>query len=74
MADELDKVVEDPPDVDIAKPRVASVDIAIDKHPTAPLHNLVMSLDLENPEAVASFLEAVAASIRERKRIVLIIE
>jgi len=62
-------------------------DIAIDRCPTKPLEprehptgamgkldRLRMTLDLADPEAVANFLEAVAASIRERRRIVLVIE
>lgn len=50
------------------------VEIAIDRCPTKPLHALKMGLDLEDPDAVASFLEAVAKSIREKRRIILIIE
>ncbi len=49
--------------------------IAVDKRPTRPLPDrLTMTLDLEDPGAVASFLEAVAKSIRAKRRIVLIIE
>jgi hypothetical protein len=49
--------------------------IAIDKRPTKPLHErLSVSCDLDDPDAVANFLEAVARLIREKRRIVLIID
>lgn len=53
-------------------------DIAFDKRPTKPLSmgNKTISLEMElsNPDAVAIFLEAVATSVRERRRIKLVIE
>lgn len=50
--------------------------ISIDRSPTRPMifHPLQLSIDLENPEGVAEFLEAVAKSIREKRRIVFIVE
>ena len=59
----------DPPDTEVVEE-----EIAIDRCPTKPLHVLKMGLDLEDADAVAAFLEAVARSIREKRRIVLIIE
>lgn len=49
-----------------------------DKRPTDKVGQLSkglrMELDLADPEAVAEFLEAVAASVRKKRRIVLTIE
>ncbi len=51
---------------------------SVDKRPTDEMRpmrgELRMTLDLENPEAVAQFLEAVATSIRTKRRITLVIE
>jgi len=50
-------------------------EIAIDKRPTKPLHDrLSVSCDLDDPDAVANFLEAVARVIREKRRILLIVD
>lgn len=65
--DEPDKVIQE------VVEQIAT-EIAIDKRPTVPLERLQMTLELENPEAVASFLEAVAKSIRDKRRIILIVD
>jgi len=72
MPDVADDVVDEVVvDVELA-------DLAVDKRPTAemrPMANATrLVIDLDDPTAVAEFLEAVARSIREKRRCVLIVE
>jgi hypothetical protein len=50
---------------------------AVDRVPTKPLPPMRggrIEVDLEDPEAVAAFLEMVAKIVREKRRLVILVE
>lgn len=66
---EVDLILNDPDE--------PSEEPVIDRVPTKPMPPFVggrIEVDLDDPEAVASFLELVAKIVRDKRRLVLIVE